>query len=161
MGLVAESSKNISIVGVTTFEHNSLEVLLDQASEHDALAVVMLTSDAAPPSWVVSVQSKKRTMAIAKTLYWFQSSSAAGEKLNVAFAQATRESPPPLSSSSPLSSPSLLPCSSPLPGSCGDGGSGGGGQNMPNPHVPVVDEQHIPSVHVIPVAGPHSRLVIG
>ena len=45
-------------------------------------------------------------------------------------------------------------------GSGGDGGSGGGGgQNMPDPHVPVVDEQHIPSVHVMPVTGPHSRLV--
>ena len=91
MGLAAESSKTISIVGVTTFEHNSLGLLIDQASEHDALAEATLTSDAALPSWVVSVQSKKRTSAIAKTLYWFQSSSAAGEKLNVAFAQATLE----------------------------------------------------------------------
>eukprot|EP00964_Phaeocystis_antarctica_P037834 scaffold21632_cov62-Phaeocystis_antarctica.AAC.8 len=91
MGLAAESSRTISMVGVTTFEHSSLELLLDQAPEHDALAVATLTSDAAPPSCVISVQSKSRTSAIAKTLYLFQSSSAAGEKLKVAFAQATLE----------------------------------------------------------------------
>lgn len=134
MGLAGANSKDISIGGLRTFEHNSLEPALDQELEHEALAVAMVTSDAAPPSWVVSVQSKKRTAAVEKTFHVFQFSSAAGQKLRVAFTQATLEI---------------------------DGGSGGVGQNMPDPHVPVVDEQQLPSVHVIPVAGPHSRLVAG
>ena len=119
--------------------HNSLEFGRLQVLLHEALAVAVPTTDAAPPSWVVSVQSKKRTSCSAKALCCCQFSSAAGQKRRVALTHATLE----------IDGGSTTPPES---------FSGGVGQNMPDPHVPVVDEQQ-PSVHVIFVAGPHSRLV--
>ena len=141
MGLADENSKDISSGGLSINPHNSLELGRLQELVHEALAVAMPTTDAAPPSWVVSVQSKKRTSCSAKALCWRQFSSAAGQKRRVAFTQATLEI-------DGGSTTSPEPC------------SGGVGQNMPDPHVPVVDEQQ-PSVHVMFVAGPHSRLVAG
>jgi hypothetical protein len=34
-------------------------------------------------------------------------------------------------------------------------------QNKPDPHVPVAEEQHWSAVHVVPVSGPHCKLLIG
>ena len=141
MGLADENSKDISSGGLSINPHNSLELGRLQELVHEALAVAMPTTDAAPPSWVVSVQSKKRTSCSAKALCCCQFSSAAGQKRRVAFTQATLE---------------IAGGSTTSPEPC----SGGVGQNMPDPHVPVVDEQQ-PSVHVMFVAGPHSRLVAG